>query len=113
MQKHVYKICFITFFAIFAVSIFVQNPAQLNLFAKRNTAEGEYYKAQMLQEDKININTAVVAQLDCLEGIGEAKAQEIINYRNEHGDFKSIEEIIEVKGISEKMFLEFKEIITV
>lgn len=48
---------------------------------------------------KVNINKAGVNELDTLSGIGPALAQRIIDYRNEHGPFTSLEEITEVKGI--------------
>ncbi|MGV6809821.1 MAG: ComEA family DNA-binding protein [bacterium] len=53
----------------------------------------------------ININLADAATLDhYLLGIGEKKAQRMIEYREEQGAFASIEEIMEVKGIGEKTF---------
>lgn len=53
----------------------------------------------------ININKADAATLDhYLVGIGEKKAQRMIEYREENGTFASIEEIMEVKGIGEKTF---------
>lgn len=53
----------------------------------------------------ININQADAATLDhYLSGIGEKKAQRIIEYREENGEFASIEEIMEVSGIGEKTF---------
>lgn len=52
----------------------------------------------------ININTASAAQLMEIKGIGEVKAAAIIRYREENGGFKSIDEILNVKGIGEKTF---------
>ena len=63
-------------------------------------------------KSKISINTSSKDELMTLSGIGEAKAINIINYRNEHGNFKSIEEIINVSGISENIFEKIKENIT-
>lgn len=52
----------------------------------------------------ININTATKEDLDTLPGIGPATAQKIIDYRQEHGNFSSIEDIKNVKGIGEAKF---------
>ena len=62
---------------------------------------------------KININTAAASELDSLSGIGEARAADIIRYREENGDFSRIEDIMKVSGIGEKTFEEIKEQITV
>ena len=63
---------------------------------------------------RVNINTDSVATLDdCLSGIGPAYAQRIIEYREAHGGFKSIEEIQEVRGIGPKTFEKLKDQITV
>lgn len=50
----------------------------------------------------ININTANSEELQKLEGIGETYAQRIIDYRMEHGNFNSVEELLNVKGIGKK-----------
>jgi len=62
---------------------------------------------------KLNINTATAQELKALPGIGPVIAQRIIEYRNEHGDFKSVEEIKNVPGIGEKRFEKIKDLITV
>ena len=52
----------------------------------------------------VNINTADAATLaDVLKGVGLAKAEAIIAYRKEHGGFKSIEQLADVKGIGDKL----------
>ncbi len=63
--------------------------------------------------DKANINKAAASTLASLDGIGEKTAQSIVEYRMENGDFKSIEEIKNVKGIGDKTFEEIKENICV
>ncbi|MBU2039654.1 MAG: ComEA family DNA-binding protein [Gammaproteobacteria bacterium] len=47
----------------------------------------------------VNINTATAEQLSQLDGIGKAKAEAIIVYRQQHGQFKSLDDITQVKGI--------------
>jgi competence protein ComEA len=59
----------------------------------------------------ININTADVKALETLPGIGAAKAQAIVDYRTAHGNFKSIDELKNVKGIGDKVLEQIRELI--
>ena len=61
----------------------------------------------------ININTASAEELTSLKGIGEKTAQAIVEYRQKNGAFKAIEDIKNVKGISDKKFEVFKSSICV
>ena len=61
----------------------------------------------------INLNTATVAQLETLPGIGARTAQAIVDQRQKSGGFKKIEELMNVKGIGEKGFLKLKPMVTV
>ena len=63
-------------------------------------------------EELININLADISELKKITGIGEVKAQSIIDYREKSGGFKSIEEIKNVDGIGEKTFEKIKDEIT-
>jgi competence protein ComEA len=60
-----------------------------------------------------NINLATKIELQNLPGIGAAYAERIIEYRTSHGNFQTVEEIMNVKGIGEKVFEKIKELITV
>lgn len=63
--------------------------------------------------NKININTATITELISLNGIGSSTANKIIEYRNSHGLFTSIEEIKNVSGIGESLFNKIKDSITI
>ena len=80
--------------------------------SSQNADKSKQITVSQPTEGKININTATIAELDTLPGIGPAYAQRIIDYRNAHGGFKSIEEVKNVKGIRDKTFLKFKDQIT-
>jgi competence protein ComEA len=60
----------------------------------------------------VNINTASVEQLTELNGIGDAKAKAIVAYRDEHGAFKSVDQLANVKGIGLKTVEKNREMIT-
>ncbi|MFR5601505.1 MAG: helix-hairpin-helix domain-containing protein [Lachnospiraceae bacterium] len=62
---------------------------------------------------KVNINTADKEQLMTLRGIGEARAEDIIRYREEQGGFETIEEIMNISGIKDAAFQKIKDDITV
>jgi competence protein ComEA len=63
--------------------------------------------------EKININAASLEALTTLSGIGQVIGQRIIDYRTEHGNFATIEQIIDVKGIGPVTFEKIKDHITV
>ena len=62
---------------------------------------------------KVNLNTATKEELMTLRGIGEARAEDIIRYREEQGGFGAIEVIMNVSGIKEAAFRKIKDSITV
>ena len=57
---------------------------------------------------KVNINTATVKELVSLKGIGEKKAESIVEYREKIGSFAMIDELKGVKGIGDKIFNKIK-----
>lgn len=87
--------------------------------ADKNDINNDYTQAinmengSMDNEILVDINTATTDKLKTLNGIGDSKAKSIIEYREQNGGFKSIEEIKNVTGIGDKMFEKIKESITV
>jgi competence protein ComEA len=61
----------------------------------------------------VNINTATQAQLESLPGLGAKAAERILEYRQKNGQFKKVEDLMNVKGIGEKSFLKLKPLLTV
>lgn len=61
----------------------------------------------------VNINSASVSELDALPGIGATYAARIIQYRADHGSFKRVHDIVQVKGIGEAIFAKIENRITV
>ena len=61
----------------------------------------------------LNLNTATKDELVALPGIGPAKAQAILDYRAQHGGFKRVEELKDVKGIGAKRYESLKSELTV
>lgn len=63
---------------------------------------------------KININTATAQQLnDGLDGIGDVMAKRIVDYREQHGAFRSVSELKNVSGIGEKIFAKIQNAVTI
>ncbi|GAA0135987.1 hypothetical protein YSY43_28270 [Paenibacillus sp. YSY-4.3] len=60
------------------------------------------------QDGLVSVNTANSSQLQTIPGIGEKKAQAILDYRNQHGSFNSLSDLKKVKGIGEKVFQKMK-----
>jgi competence protein ComEA len=60
----------------------------------------------------VSLSSATVAQLDTLDGIGPTLAQRIVEYRQAHGGFSSIDQLRQVDGIGEKRFAALKKAVT-
>ena len=66
-------------------------------------------KLSAQEAEKININAATAPQLQQLKGIGKTIADRIVQYREEHGPFKTVEEITKVSGIGAKKYEAIKD----
>ena len=74
---------------------------------------GRSNSAPALENGLVNLNTADVAALMTLPGIGESRAKAIISYREQHGAFAKIEDIMKISGIKQAAFSKIKDKITV
>lgn len=72
-------------------------------------SDGQQMYEMPADDGKVNINTASKEQLMTLGGIGETKASAIISYREEHGGFQNLEELMQVEGIKEGTFDKIKD----
>lgn len=62
---------------------------------------------------RVNLNTATESDLDGLPGVGPAIAKRIVTYRQEHGGFRSVRDLMKVPGIGAKKFAELEDLVTV
>ena len=95
-------VIFISFFAYFE--------------AVRGTCDNRAYISEEIESmdiELVNINTADVKELCSISALSENQAQSIVSYREEFGEFKSIEEIKNVKLIGEKTYEIIKVMITI
>jgi len=85
------------FLALFGLSVCV--AAQAN---KSSTWDSSNAKAVM-QQQKVDVNTASADTLTSIKGLGPQRAAAIVDYRSKHGNFKSLTDLTEVNGIGPKL----------
>ena len=98
-------------FVLFALVAMAALPAAA--WQKSSAAKPPAAKAAAAPSAPVNINTATQAQLESLPGLGAKVAERIIEYRQKNGNFKKIEDLMNVKGIGEKSFLKLKPLLTI
>ena len=97
--------------------IYVPTEAELDNLTADEIVSGEGAAVEETKDNKdtslVNINTADAAKLMTLPGIGQSKANSIIEYRNANGSFKVIEDLMKVTGIKEGSFGQISDKISV
>ena len=88
-------------------------PNDASISANNKQASKDKTSTQTPNKTLVNINTATIQELTTLSGVGDAKAQDIIDYRTLNGNFKTIEDIKNVSGIGDALFVKIKDYITV
>ena len=91
-----------------------QNGSEESLDGNSDSGNNDKtHDSKDIKENLVNINTADVAGLTSLSGIGETRAKAIIAYREENGDFKTKEDIKNVSGIGDSIYSNIEKMITV
>ncbi|MDC2863341.1 helix-hairpin-helix domain-containing protein [Bacillus sp. BP-3] len=81
---------------------------QMVIYVPKKGEQNSTVNEAPLSEGKIQINTATKEQLEKISGIGPRKAENIIKYREQHGLFQKVEDLLEVDGIGEKSLEKMK-----
>ncbi len=78
-----------------------------------NRSDGSWGNVEDNSDDKVDLNSADIKELMTIPGVGQAKAEAIIQYREEHGRFEKVEDIMQVSGIKEGSFAKMEPYICV
>ena len=97
----------------FAMKLVDEMVLYIPIVGEEKIIESTVGDVQNQDDGKVNLNKASEEELQTLTGVGPAKASAIIEYRDQNGGFKKVEEIMEISGIGEKTFEKFKDQITV
>ncbi len=96
---------------VFAVNLarFLFDGEQIHIYSKAALDLSPDGNKMGTRAGKVSINTGDIEALSSLKGIGESRAQDIIDFRKENGPFKKLEDIMQVKGIKDSLFKKIKD----
>ena len=94
-------------------TIYINECSSSTVIEKGESSTDEVENNNTQESKLVSINTATKDDLMSLSGIGEAKANAIIEYRNNNGNFKEIQDIKKVSGISDNLYEKIKDFITI
>jgi len=100
---------------LFALCLLLLAAAALRFVTSRwgHFARSHKLAAGQRIDYRVNINTAGIPELDLLPGIGQAKAADIVKYRDTHGPFRRVEDLANVRGVSPGRVEKLRALITV
>ncbi|MCG9730202.1 helix-hairpin-helix domain-containing protein [Shewanella sp. Isolate13] len=91
------------FLSVLCLSSVLMFPALAETKVAEMPTSQQQAKQSVAKSELIKINSATAEELSTLNGIGESKAAAIVEYRKTHGNFSSVEQLTNVKGIGEKL----------
>lgn len=95
------------------IGVFIGRTSSANVLSVSDLQQVKQGEPDELTFHKIDLNTATADDLNDIPGVGPAVAKAIIEYRDEYGDYYKVEELKDVKGISDELYESIKEYVTV
>ena len=87
----------------FSTSSFAADSAKTKVTAETSKKVTKTVDENTAKLQNVNVNKASVVELQSLKGIGQAKAQAIVDYRSKNGKFKNLQQLTMVKGVGDKL----------
>lgn len=114
-KKFKYAAVTVIVIAVAAVGTYIENHGDDAFVVETHTVSEDRFipSGEAEIDGKININAASAEEFDKLEGIGETLSERIVKFREENGPFVTVESIMLVDGIGEKLFEDIKDKICV